>query len=518
MKRLNFLFLFVIVSLNSIAASYPVKFGPSEKGSRYSSINILGKSNSGLIVYRQDLSSSKLLKFNTALSKELETKIDLKLGKVSRSFEGMSLFNEKIILFTSHKDKKTKVKKLYYDVYNPKTLSLIKQGTEIVNYQANSKMFRSSGGFNIYYSEDNQMMGVIIYLPYEKNAKQKFEAVVFDSDFNKVSSRKYELPVLDSKMSMGGAHLSNSGEFFVAATEYLGEKKIFKPSKVKRHIYQLNENGLFDYVLKLKGKYIYSYTFKTNEYDDLILAGLYTEAGKVGVAGTFYLRWDSKDNNVDVEHLEAFPDDFITQGWSDRSKKKAEKKKKAPTLYKYMVRQLVTTNDGGALLVAEQYYSVTRTYRSSNGATRTVTYYYYNDIIVSRLDEDGNFKWNKKVRKYQVSTNDGGYYSSFAFHFDDNNIYIMYNDNIKNYDESGKPVSDNSRIVPTNFASNKKNVTSIVTIGLNDGEFKKEQLFNKKETGTIAVPKIHYSDEEGNRLYFYTKKGKNERIGYISFE
>jgi len=53
---------------------------------------------------------------------------------------------------------------------------------------------------------------------------------------------------------------------------------------------------------------------------------------------------------------------------------------------------------------------------------------------------------------------------------------------------------------------------------MSSGDKKKEQLFNKKETGTIAVPKIHYSDKENDRLYFYTKKGKNERIGYVSFE
>jgi len=42
--------------------------------------------------------------------------------------------------------------------------------------------------------------------------------------------------------------------------------------------------------------------------------------------------------------------------------------------------------------------------------------------------------------------------------------------------------------------------------------------FNKKETGTIAVPKIYYSDKKENKLYFYTKAGRKERLGAISFE
>jgi len=518
MKRISLLILAQVMVVLCFSETYPVKFGPSEKGARYSAISLLGKAGNNTMVFRSNIGNSKLVKFDPSLSKELETKIDFKLDNKTRSFEGMSLFRDKVILFTSYKDKKTKMKKLYYDVFSASTLSLISKGKEIVSYNANSKMFRSSGGFDIFYSEDESMMGVIVYVPYEKKGKQKFQAVVFDDQFNEVSKESYELPVLDSKMALGRAHLSNSGEFFIAAAEYLGEKKIFKPSKIKRHIYQLDEGGLIDHVIKLKNKHIYSYTFKTNEYNDLILAGFYAEESKRGVAGTFYLRFDSKENEVDSENSQAFSDDFITQGWSDRAKKKASKKKKEPVLYKYSLRELVATDDGGALLVAEQYYSVTRTYRTSNGGTRTVTYYYYNDVIVSKMDDQGEFQWNKKVRKYQVSTNDGGYYSSFAFHSDKDNIYIMYNDNMKNYDESGKAKPVDAKIVPTSFASNKKNVTSIVTIDINTGELKKEQLFNKKETGTIAVPKIHFSSKDEDKLFFYTKKGKKERLGQISFK
>ncbi|MGV6860972.1 MAG: hypothetical protein ACWA41_04320 [Putridiphycobacter sp.] len=517
---LSFLFISFLFISAKAENTYPVKFGPVEKGSRYSGIRILGKSNQNLIVYRLNLRNELILNFNAALAQNLETKIDLSFGKNAvRKFEAISLFNDKIFVFSSYRDKKTKIKTLFYEIYDAKSLIRKKEAKEIVSYDASSnKLFGSKGGFDVYFSEDEQFFGVIINLPYDKNDFEKFKAVVFDNDLNEVISEEYQLPIMDSKMRMGSAYLSNTGEFYIGAQEYTGEKKIFQPATVINHIYHLAEEGeLIDNKVQLKNKYIYSYTFKTNEYDDLILSGFYTLEGRTGVVGTFYLRIDAKTNEVDFESSDEFSENFITQGWSDRSKKKASKKNRTPKLYNYRIRQLLTTEDGGALLVAEQYYSVTRTYTTSNGATRTVTYYYYNDVIISRLDEEGNFKWNKKVRKYQVSTNDGGYYSSFAFHHYKDNIYIMYNDNIKNYDENGNAILDESKIAATNFSSNKKNVTSMVTINIESGELAKEQVFNKKETGTIAVPKIHFSSKSDNKLYFYTKKGKKERLGQISF-
>ncbi len=519
MKNLQLLLGVLFFTLSAMADSYPVKFGPTEKGSLYSDIYLLGVNNESAMVFKNTFTKSILIKFNPKLAQELTTEIEYKLNKKNRRYEDVSYFNDKIILFTSYKDKKTKVKKLYYDLFDAKTLKRKSVGTELASYQSNGKLDASKGGsFNIYFSQDKKMMGIIIYLPYDKKAKQKFKAIVFDENFEKVSEHEYTLPVLDSKMSMGMAHLSNDGTFYVAATEYLGEKKIFKPTKVKRHIYKLDiENGLIDNEMKLKNKYIYSYTFKTNEDDNLILSGYYTIEGRSGVVGAFYLRFDAKEGDVVAENSSAFPDEIVPKSTATPSNEKSSKGKSQPGLFNHKLKQLITTDDGGALLVSEQYYTRTRTYRNSNGTTRTITYYYYNDIIVSRLNEDGEFLWSKKIRKRQISSEDGGYYSSFAFHFDKNNIYIMYNDNIKNYDESGKPLTG-SRMVPANFKNNKKNVTSIVTINMISGDKKKEQLFNKKETGTIVVPKIHYSDKENDRLYFYTKKGKNERIGYVSFE
>ena len=84
--------------------------------------------------------------------------------------------------------------------------------------------------------------------------------------------------------------------------------------------------------------------------------------------------------------------------------------------------------------MAEQFYIrvVTTTTTSANGGTTTTTtYYYYNDIIALNFDENGELVWKTVIDKYQMSVNDGGYYSSFFTILQGNDINIIYNDAIK---------------------------------------------------------------------------------------
>lgn len=512
MKRIfNLLIVFSIIGMQHSNASYPVKFGPVLKGTR-SYISILGEASNNIIVKR----GLTFLKFTKKLAIAQQKDIVLKNGNKERRIERVSIINEKIVIFSSFKDKKLKIKTLYYDIFNPKTLARIGTTKELASFEEKKGLFKPKGNFRVVFSDDNSIVAVFINLPYKKGGKEKFNYIVFDDDMEELNKGNIELPMLDSKLRLGNIHVTNDGELFIGAVETMGDKQ--SGYETKNHIYLLADEELIDNTFDLPdGKFLANFTFKTNEEGDLILVGYYSQKEFRGIRGAFYLRYNVGDQNIEEFNTSQFPDEFYVEGFTDKQKKKANNKKKKPTFNRFIIRQLVPTVDGGGVLVSEQYYYTVHTYRTSNGATRTVYTYYYNDILVSKLNDEGSFDWNKKIRKYQVSQNDGGYYSSFAFHYDKNNLYFMYNDTKKNYTEAGKPLPDGEKLFRTNFGK-KKNVTSIITINIEDGNKRKEQLFGKADIGTIAVPKIHYSEEEDNSLYFYTKIGKKERLGQVSFE
>jgi hypothetical protein len=492
-------------------ASYPVKFGPILKGT-YSNVTIVGKASNNIIVRR----GLTFLKFTNKLTISQQKELILKVGKKDKKIERVSIINEKIVIFSSFKDKKTKTKTLYYDVFNPKTFSKQENSKELASFQEGKGLFKPKGNFRVVFSDDKSKVAVFINLPYKKGGKEKFNYIVFDDELEELNKGNIELPMLDSKLKLGSVHVTNEGELFIGAIETIGDKQ--SGYETKNHIFLLADGELVDNTFDLPdGKKITNFTLNSNDEGYLVLVGYYGEKDFNGIRGAFYLRYDIDNKDIEQFNTSQFPDKFYVEGFTDKQKKKANNKKKGPSFNKFLIRHLVPTKDGGAVLVSEQYYYTVHTYRTSNGGTRTVYTYYYNDILVSKLNDEGEFDWNQKIRKSQISQNDGGYYSSFAFHFDNDNLYFMYNDTKKNYTEAGKPLPEGSKLYRTNFGK-KNNVTSIVTINIEEQNKKKEQLFGKADIGTIAVPKLYYSDKEENKLYFYTDMGKKERLGQISFE
>ena len=206
---------------------------------------------------------------------------------------------------------------------------------------------------------------------------------------------------------------------------------------------------------------------------------------------------------------------------SDREKKRAEKRaekgKGEPELYEYDIRNIQTLKDGTMIGMLEQFFirEVTRT--DSRGNTYTTYYYYYNDVIVYKVNKTGGFEWIKKIKKYQVSTNDGGFYSSVASFHTDDKLVMLFNDNLRNYNESGKFIDDNeARFYPTSYKK-KTNTVAKVEIDLHTGDLVRETYFDRKETKAYAVPKKFSVDYNKREMLMLLVYGKKEKYGVLSF-
>lgn len=516
MKKLTFLAVFLC---HIVGYSYQITFGEIEKtGKGYSSI--LGRIDDAVFVYKvkyTGIQEIKILKYNpTTLSVVQEKVIEVKF----REFSSMEIINDKIFVFVDETNKSENYQRLYYNVYDPKSLNLIKSNVEVAKFELNKGgLIKREGNFNIIKSDNESRFAAFYNMPFKRGEQERFGVSIFDDSFAKLEEHQFVIPVLDELLYLGVFHLANSGKFYLAAKEVTDKNMFGSPSAFRHHIYQVREGGeLVDYSIELPEKFIYDYSFSTDDNDNLICSGFYGVGAGKGVGGGFYLKIDGESKASTTLKFKDFPDEFIMAGWSDKAVKKAEKNQEKgkgdPVLYNYDIRNLETTEDGGAVLMAEQFYIKVRTYTDSKGNTRTIYYYYYNDIIVLKMDAQGEFSWYTKIPKYQVSTNDGGFFSSYSFHQDKSHLYFLFNDNIKNY-EDGNVVG--GKTYATNFGSSKYNVTSLTTLNLETGEAQKEQVFGKVDLKTIAVPKVYSSDQQSNMLYIYSKIRTSDRLGLIDF-
>jgi hypothetical protein len=176
------------------------------------------------------------------------------------------------------------------------------------------------------------------------------------------------------------------------------------------------------------------------------------------------------------------------------------------------LREILIKEDGGVVLIGEQFYIrvVTTTSTDANGNTRTTTtyYYYYNDIIVVNIDGKGDIDWAKKIPKRQVTTNDGGYYSSYSLSVVEDKLYFIFNDHLKN-------ILEPEQGILRNFTGRKYGAVAIVTMDTK-GNQKREVLFAANSADVIIRPKICKQVTPNSTILFGIKT-KSRQYAKVTF-
>ncbi|NRA11678.1 MAG: hypothetical protein HRT57_06975 [Crocinitomicaceae bacterium] len=514
--------IFVLVSMSTHAQSHKVEWGdlqrvngrliyllPTKNGEfyalRWAGGRVLG---SYQVSRHQDLGLVNKGRIKTYANQSIAT------------FEGARIINGKFVVFLS--DKSAGKNRLYMQSYS-KDLVVDSVPLELASYSLSKGGQR--GWFDIRTSSNGKYVGIVWQIPGKRGLRHTYGFNIFDSTLVSVNEGEYPLP-FDAKLStIHEHHISNNGEYFLAVTEYdEPEKKRFFKNKFDYkalHIFHIAEDGLQDFELDFEGKRVDALAMSSDENGIFTITGIYGEKGERSVAGIFHQRLDVKKNIILQEGFEEFEAEFITQGWTDQEKKRADRRvgngKGEPQLYNYIMRDATLTADGSIVGTMEQYFIQIRSTASGAGGQTSQTYfYYYNDIIAYRINPQGEFEWIEKVRKNQVSANDGGPYSSYESFIDDGKIYFVFNDNIKNYSSEGDFLDD-EKIYTANYGK-KKNVVAIASIDLETGEKNRETFFDRAKVEALAVPKMFDVDYSNGEMLVYAIWGKKEKIGVIKFK
>lgn len=445
-------------------------------------------------------------------------KIELKVEGGKGGIEAVHYIGGKLLVFVS--DIKEGGNNIFMQEYSS-SIETKGSAKKIASYTFEKG--KTKGSFDVISSRNKEFFAVLWSIPGKKDAQDSYGYKVFDGELNEVSTGDYELPFDAQLSTINQYHLSNTGDFFISVDEYeKGEKKLFKSftNYKATHIYQITPDGIEEFEVGLGNKRIVAMDMNSDNNHIFTLVGTYGERGQGGIKGLFHVRVDFDKKEILSEGFEEFGKDFITQDWSDKQKEKAEKKEKKgkgePAFFNYTMRQTEVLKDGSVIGSMEQYYVVVTTYTDpKTGATRTTYHYYYNDIVAFKINTAGEFEWLQKINKFQHSTNDGGYFSSYSRFVNDGKLCFIFNDNDQNYNESGKFVGREKGGVYGAAYTKKKNVVAIVDMDLETGEYTRKTFFDRAEVMAIAVPKMFEVDYQENTLLLYTTFWGKERFGLM---
>jgi len=383
----------------------------------------------------------------------------------------------------------------------------------------------SKSPIKVIQSKDKSHFAVLwLLVSKRKNNHDVYGYAVYDKKYNQIDQGEYEVPFESNYSQITNHLLSNTGHYFFIIKEFQENtnRKGDQPDLIYNamHIYQVsNDIGLKRYTMPLEGKRIEAISVNTDDSLVYTITGVYGNNTNTGINGVFYMQVDFQNQHIVREGFQEFSAGFITEDFlkreQDRTNKRIEKGDEKPALYNYRMREAQLLSDGSIVGVMEQSYIVIRSFSDTRSVVTFNYTYYYNDIIVFKIGQSGDFSWLEKIKKSQVSINDGGPYSSFASIVDGDKLRIIFNDHVNNYDQKGQYISD--KIYPARF-NLKHNVVVMTELDLNDGTQKRYTLFSPKETKTLAFPKKFKIDVQTREMLIYTALKGKELYGVLTFQ
>lgn len=521
--KLSFLLLILFVTAN-IGSGQTVKWGAKLKENRRLGVDavVSHHENETILLKSNSFGSKFFVKPNAQLQKYNSSFNLVQTVLLEPEFEGNKLTvencfesNGNIYILTSFLNQKLEKRFLFVQQVNRKTLAA--EGKMHKVAELNFRKRYNAGFFGIEFSRDSSHILIYANTESKKDEPDKFSLQVFDADLNPIWEKEVTMPYSENSFVEKDYAIDNNGNVFILGIRY-PEKGEEKPKRGKSsydyRILSYREDGedVIEYTASIGDLFLTDMMIDVSPKKDIICAGFYSERGTFSIKGTYYMRINRETKEVDKISLKEFDLDFVTMNFTDRQKEKVEKKVakgKNVELYNYDLNDLIPRGDGGAVLLAEQYYYRVVCSRDSRGVTVCHTYYHYHDIFVISISPDGDIEWATKIPKYQVSVDDGGYYSSYASMITNDRLYLLYNDTRKNLDQNLQSKLKNYRL------GDKNGVIVLASVDFL-GNMERKALQSNAEISTILVPKFS-SQISSDRLFLFGKNRRGTQMGIATF-
>lgn len=442
------------------------------------------------------------------------TAIDL-IEEKGFQFEYIIEIKDKLYFFYSIYDRVSVTEQLFVRSINKQEGGFDSEGKLLVSVNKKISGFSGTAGkFAIDVASDRDVFAIKYrYAPEVKDDSKNTDVIgmhVFDSNLDKLWDNDFVMPYTESRMDNLDFSVDSKGNGFFLIRKYKEEvtrKNSQDPNNQTYAFLIADGSGAFNEVEFSLGDYLIADVYmKENINGDMICAGYYSKPRSYGKDGTFVSILDSK-GNLTEPRLYEFSLEFIKKynRISERGKAKMEKSDENGNLAlaNLRMRDVKVLSDGGIVLAGEVFYITT--YTDSKGNTHTT--YHYDDVILVKINADGELGWMEKFPKKST-------FESFRLMTSDRYCYVLFIDNSRNEFMSEDGVVEKD--LKGSYGVTAHRVDNL------SGERKYLSLFNHRKIDEIPVYQYSLSrviglTENSFAVELYIKK-KNDMMFKVEFE
>lgn len=504
-----------LLAFSTLHSQREIQWGPEVfKPASGTSLSVIGNWPDGILMQLRTqaklFSGGKtyLQRFdNMTLLPQFNKEVTLETSKGNKElqYEVLERVGDNPVLFATYFNKEKDKLELFGRAYTTEGEALNKE-KKLAEFPAARKSQMEA--LNFVQSTDSSTMLAFFSERFDTYSEEKIDFVLFNQSLDVVFNRSVEFPYKGKNLTIHRAEVDPSGRVFLLIKIQREEKELHQQN-VPEYRYSLvtfaSDTGIVeDYEIDLGEQYISDIDMIIENSKQIVLSGFYSDGGQGMAAGTFCFKVDRLLNKINEKKLVPFDKSFAASFLeSSRIKGKIE-------LSQFKLDHFVRFNDGTFGLIAEQYLMDQICYQDFRTGMYNCNYFfYYNNIIIVKMDALGDVIWTADIPKYQESSNDGGFFSSYAFAFDGQSMHFVFNDHPKNLVEQNQ-----SR---AHVMSNVRKSVPVYARIDNDGQFSRRQISFEKHPRLFFAPR--YSAQISNRSLWLISMTTNKfRAGVLSLD
>jgi hypothetical protein len=285
------------------------------------------------------------------------------------------------------------------------------------------------------------------------------------------------------------------------------KKSELKSNGLKFDLIVVTNNGAKTntYTMDPKDKFMLELDFAVDDDNQLYNVGLYSDIYKGNMAGVYFSKLDPAKGFVSerMEEFEkdAFVEEELVDSKEDRKDKKADMKYNMNTYF----------HNGNLTVIAEgMLVGISAMPAGTTGGTSVSTNYTFGNISLVNVDRTGRINWTQRIFKHQVTSDDLGYFSSYIPAFHGDKVFIIYNDDKRNFD------STNPNKIHRYSSADKNNAIVTMVVMNQDGTQKKVPLFDTRYLDYAVIPNSCKQVDE-NEILIFSHWKKDQRLGKAVF-
>lgn len=319
---------------------------------------------------------------------------------------GFYKMKDQFMVLTVEYNRADKSKNLYAQTFDPESMSLSER-KEIFNRSYEGRVIKW-GGFSVNLSRNREHM-VVSYTERDEADDLVINYTMLDKEGEIQTTReKIRYPKSDHDFYLNDIVVSDKGQvyFLMRKSERVPkERGVKKDVKISYAILRGDVDGGDFREIVQEGLSFERLYLNFTQTGELFLSGYYrTESGK-SIDGSMLLKIDPESGEVLHTSKDEFSKEFITEGMSDRSAGKVEKREEKGEdvgIYNLYPLSYVSHDDGSFSVVGEIFYVTVTTTTNANGGTTTRYHYHYNDLIISRYNREGELLHQNKIVKRET--------------------------------------------------------------------------------------------------------------------